>query len=70
MRVRAPKAALKGRLVLHGSQRTAELIHLTNGHTTDDCVLFIGFHPVLGTGDLVEMGAYITKLKKNYVKSA
>ena len=65
LRVCVPDAAFTGRLELHGSSRSAELRQFADGHTSNDCVLFlprerilfmgdllfIDFHPVLATGD-------------------
>jgi glyoxylase-like metal-dependent hydrolase (beta-lactamase superfamily II) len=78
LQVLVPDAAFTDRLALHGSRRSAELIQFGNGHTSDDCVLFvqeerilfmgdllfIGFHPVLGTGDPENWMRLLTKAQE------
>jgi glyoxylase-like metal-dependent hydrolase (beta-lactamase superfamily II) len=65
LEVRVPNVAFSERLVLEGTQRSAELIPYEGGHGESDCVLFlpqegilfmsdllfIGHHPWLGEGD-------------------
>jgi glyoxylase-like metal-dependent hydrolase (beta-lactamase superfamily II) len=65
LRVRPPNVTFTGRLVFHGTDRSAELITYAEGHTEDDAVLFlpregiafmsdllfIGHQPYLGGGD-------------------
>jgi glyoxylase-like metal-dependent hydrolase (beta-lactamase superfamily II) len=65
LEIRAPNLTFEGRLALHGSDRSAELMAFEGGHTESDVVLFlpqerivfmsdllfIGHHPYLGGGD-------------------
>ena len=65
LRVRPPNVTFTGRMVFHGTDRSAELITYAGGHTEDDAVLFlpregiafmsdllfIGYQPYLGGGD-------------------
>jgi glyoxylase-like metal-dependent hydrolase (beta-lactamase superfamily II) len=64
-----PGIAFKERLEIHGTQRTAELITFTGGHTASDTVLYLpneglvfmsdllftGFHPYLAEGDPAQL---------------
>jgi glyoxylase-like metal-dependent hydrolase (beta-lactamase superfamily II) len=65
LEIRAPTLTFTRRLVFHGTERSAELIAFSGGHTESDVVLFlpqeriafmsdllfIGHHPYLGGGD-------------------
>jgi glyoxylase-like metal-dependent hydrolase (beta-lactamase superfamily II) len=65
LRIRVPNLTFTKRLAFHGTNRSAELIPFSGGHTESDAVLFlpeegiafmsdllfIGHHPYLGGGD-------------------
>ena len=65
LRICAPNVTFAQRLTFHGTDRSADLIDLTGGHTESDAVLFLpqegiafmsdllfaGHHPYLGGGD-------------------
>lgn len=51
--VRPPEVTFDKRLVLHGSQRTAELLTFGRGHTGSDIVLYLPDDRVIFAGDLI-----------------
>jgi len=54
----APKITYDRRLVLEGSARRVELLHLTWGHTRGDTAVWLPEERVMFTGDLVANGAF------------
>ena len=56
--IMAPKITYDRRLVLEGSARRVELLHLTWGHTRGDTAVWLPEDRVLFTGDLVANGAF------------
>jgi cyclase len=56
--VRLPDILYDGRLVFHGSKRSAELISFDNCHTGNDAVLFLPDDGILFMGDLLFVGCH------------
>ncbi|THD51221.1 MBL fold metallo-hydrolase [Phenylobacterium sp.] len=56
--IMAPQVTYDRRLVLQGSARTVELLHLTWGHTRGDTAVWLPEERILFTGDLVANGAF------------
>ena len=52
LELRFPDQTFEGRLVLHGTRRTAELITQGKGHTASDCYLVLPVDKVAFIGDL------------------
>jgi glyoxylase-like metal-dependent hydrolase (beta-lactamase superfamily II) len=52
LELRFPDQTFEGRLVFHGTQRTAELITQGKGHTASDCYLVLPVDKVAFIGDL------------------
>ena len=48
-----PSVTYSGRMVIHGSKRTAELIEYENGHTESDIILFLPQDSIIFMGDLL-----------------
>jgi glyoxylase-like metal-dependent hydrolase (beta-lactamase superfamily II) len=48
-----PTISVEGRMVLHGSHRTVELIALEKGHTGSDLILYLPNEKIVFTGDIV-----------------
>lgn len=48
-----PTISLEGRMTLHGSHRTVELIALGKGHTGSDLILYLPKEKIVFTGDIV-----------------
>jgi glyoxylase-like metal-dependent hydrolase (beta-lactamase superfamily II) len=73
-----PNHTFSGRMVIHGSGRTAELIEYGNGHTRSDLILwlpqdsvvfmgdllFVDCHPYLGDGDPDALVEILREIKK------
>lgn len=58
VRLRAATLTFNNRLSLHGTKRTAELLHLPGGHTDGDLVMFLPQDGVLFAGDLVSVDCH------------
>lgn len=56
--VRLPDITFAERLELHGSKRSAVLLHLGSGHSPDDAVLHLPDDGILFSGDLVVTGRH------------
>jgi cyclase len=52
LELKLPNQTFEGKLFLHGSQRSAELIGLERGHTSGDCLLALREEKVAFLGDL------------------
>jgi len=53
-----PSVTFSGRMVIHGSRRTAELIEYKNGHTRSDIILFLPDEKVIFMGDLLFVNSH------------
>jgi glyoxylase-like metal-dependent hydrolase (beta-lactamase superfamily II) len=76
--IRLPTVTFESRLVIHGSQRAAELTTFEDAHTGSDTVLFlpgdgiifmsdllfVGCHPYLGDGDPLKLVGSLDELGK------
>jgi glyoxylase-like metal-dependent hydrolase (beta-lactamase superfamily II) len=51
--IRPPDITFEGRVALHGSRRTAELIAFGVGHTDSDVILYLPGERIIFTGDLL-----------------
>lgn len=52
LELRLPNQTFEGKLVFHGTQRTAELVTLGSGHTSSDCFLILPAENIAFIGDL------------------
>lgn len=52
LELRLPNQTFEGKLVFHGTQRTAELVTLGSGHTSSDCFLVLPAEKIAFIGDL------------------
>lgn len=52
--LRLPDVAFDGKLVLHGSRRSVEVLHLGGGHTPSDSVLLLPEERIVFAGDLFQ----------------
>ncbi len=58
LQLRPPDMTFDGRLVFHGSQRSAELLTYGGGHTESDAFLYLPHERIGFLGDLVQVGAH------------
>jgi len=78
VRLQMPEVTFDRTMTFHGSKRTAQLIAFDNGHTENDCVLFlpqdrvlfcgdllfVNCHPFLGHGDPVNLLSILDRLAR------
>jgi glyoxylase-like metal-dependent hydrolase (beta-lactamase superfamily II) len=58
LKLRLPRLTFSERMVLHGSERTVELLTYGGGHTGDDVLLYLPDDGIVFMGDLMFVGSH------------